>query len=147
MSYAESTPLPSIEFDIARRRQFEKIKKRRSNDRLRSEAFVPAKPELVCAIRIRSITDNLGRSRPFSPSDGMFCILRRCRISFALSEDRPPCRLALVAGATSGSRGKEGKKGGGRHERHKSDPSLEIRSNSRSCITWQKEHPRRDDRC
>lgn len=108
MSYAESTPLASIEFDIARRRQFEKIKKRRSNDRLRSEAFVPAKPELVCAIRIRSITDNLGRSRPFSPSDGMFCILRRCRISFALSEDRPPCRLALVAGAGAG--GKKGKR-------------------------------------
>lgn len=75
------------------------------------------KLELVCAIRIRSITDNLGRSRPFSPSDGMFCILRRCRISFALSEDRPPPSPRTRREARTG--GKEGKKGGGRHERHK----------------------------
>lgn len=72
----------------ARKRQFEK-KERTTGIQLRG-CFRIAKPELVCAIRILGITDNLGRSRPFSPSDGMFCILRRCRISFALSEDRPP---------------------------------------------------------
>lgn len=119
-----------------------------SNNRLQSQAFVPVKPKLVCAIRIRSITDNLGRSRPFSPSDGMFCILRRCRISFALSEDRPSLLPRACREARAG--GKKGKRWRETREAEKSDPSLEIRSNSRSCITWQKEYPsllRRDDRC
>lgn len=69
VSYAKSTRLLSIEFDVrARKRQFEKKNKKRggtegaSNARHRSEA----KPVLVCAIRIPSITDNLDRSRPFS---------------------------------------------------------------------------------
>lgn len=140
MSYAESTPLPPIEFDIARKRQFEK-KKTNIGQRLRSEAFVPAKPELVCAIRIRSITDNLGWSLltlrrnvlHFKKVSDILCVIRR--------------QASLVASRSSWNKEEEGKKSGERHERHKSDPSLEIRSNSRSCITWQKEHPRRDDRC
>lgn len=51
---------------------------------------------LVPAIRIRGITPGAADSflwnlsAPVSLSDGMFCILRRCRISFTLSEDSAP---------------------------------------------------------
>lgn len=65
----------------------------------------------------------------FKKVSDILCVIRR--------------QASLVASRSSRSKRKEGKKGGGRHERHKSDPSLEIRSNSRSCITWQKEHPGR----
>lgn len=100
----------SIEFDIARKQTIKK-KTKQTNKQTKSiqcrKLLYSKARACLCNKDPKHYRQPLGRSCPFSPSDGMFCILRRCRISFALSEDRPPRRIA--PSSRKKSTGKEGK--------------------------------------